>query len=208
MERKSLLVGTVVGTLFGSLAAGGAVYASTTLVQAQRETATYANVKGTALVYGGTTYAELYAVQQALKQQGVVNGWNGKAFVMDSPSQSNKTLASENEQLNQQIQDSNSIFKNIGKVPTSDQQSILSTLSQNANSSSDGSEIDKIAKGLQNALSNTAGNPGNANSTIQNILNGYLNGHSDGHSHPSDGSGDNSSTTSSVYGTSSVHSDN
>lgn len=201
MERKSLLTGTIIGTLVGSFLTGSVVFASTSLVQAQKETATYAGVKGSALVYGGTTYAELYSVQQALKQQGVVNQWNGKAFVMDSPSQSSKALASQNEQLTQKVGNLSSILKNISKLPNSEQQQILSKLSEVATSSESSTDIQNIAQGLQTAANETSGKPGNANSTIQNILNGFQNGHSNGHSHDSSNSASttSASTTTSVY---------
>lgn len=172
MEKKSLMLGTVVGVFVGSLLAGSIAFAATTAVQAQKETVNYDGIQGTGLVYGGTTYAELYAVQQVLKQQGVVNHWTGSSFTMDSSSKSNIELASQNKQLSQQVSHLTSIFKNLSKVPSSEQQQIISQLSQAASSSQSTTALQTLAQGLQNALSQTSGNPGVANNVLQNLLNG------------------------------------
>lgn len=172
MEKKSLLIGTMSGMLVGSLLAGSIVFASTSLVQAQKKTVNYGGIQGTGLVYGGTTYAELYAVQQVLKQQGIVNHWTGSAFTMDSPSQSNSELASQNQQLTQQVNSLSGVFKNLAKLPQSQQQQILTKLSQAASSSQSSTVLQNVAQGLQQAISNTNGNSGIANSVLQNLLNG------------------------------------
>ena len=172
MEKKSLMLGTVAGVFIGSLLAGSIAFAATTAVQAQKETVNYGGIQGTGLVYGGTTYAELYAIQQVLKQQGVVNHWTGSSFTMDSSSKSNTELASQNNQLSQQVSDLGSILKNLSKVPASEQQQIISKLSQAASSSQSTTALQTMAQGLQNALSQTSGNPGAANNALQNLLNG------------------------------------
>ncbi len=204
MDKKSLMLGSVVGVLFGSLVAGSLVFASTNAVQAQKETVNYDGIQGTALVYGGTTYAELYAVQQVLKQQGIVNKWTGSAFTMASSSQSNKELAAQNQQLTQQVSSLNSIFKNLSQVPTSEQQQLLNRLSQVASSSQSSTDMQNIAQGLQQAANETAGKPGLANTIIQNIINGIPNGKSS--NSPLTGGTQSgtaaTSTTTSTYGTS------
>lgn len=159
--------------LVGSLLAGGIVFASTSLVQAQKEIVNYGGIQGTGLVYGGTTYAELYAVQQVLKQQGVVNHWTGSAFTMDSASKSNTELASQNQQLTQQLDNLNGIVKNLTKLPATQQQQILNKLSQEATSSQGSSAaLQTLAQGLQQAVNNTAGSSGIANEVLQNLLSG------------------------------------
>ncbi|MHB1682050.1 MAG: hypothetical protein ACYCYO_04365 [Bacilli bacterium] len=183
MDRKSLFTGIAMGTLVGSLVAGSLAFAATTnVVQAQQEAVNYSGVHGTALVYGGTTYAELYAVQQVLKKQGIVNQWDGMAknFSMDSPSQSNKVLALQNQQLSEQMGSLNSILKNIQNLPNSVQQQLLSTVAQTASSGSSASQqnvaLQTIAQGLQKAVTEVTGNPGKASSVLQNLLNGVANG--------------------------------
>ncbi|WP_072873279.1 hypothetical protein [Alicyclobacillus tolerans] len=228
-DKKSLLTGAVVGTLFGSLLAGGAVFAATSnFVQAQKEIANYDGIKGSALVYGGTTYAELYAVQQVLQKQGIVNQWNGdvKNFSMDSPSQSLQQLSSENSNLDQQVGDFKDILKSIEKLPSNDQQQVLnqlngllsstSTSTNTSTSDNSTSDLNVWAKGLLRAEQETEGNPGNANSVLQNLIQQFSQkhgDHGDSQDHQNDGqdgqnnsqqnngsdSGD-GSTTGSVYG--------
>ena len=183
MDRKSLFTGIAMGTLVGSLVAGSLAFAATTnVVQAQQEAVNYGGIHGTALVYGGTTYAELYAVQQILKKQGIVNQWDGiaKNFSMDSPSLSNKALALQNQQLSEQIGSLNSILKNIQHVPSAVQQQLLSAVAQAASSGRSASQqntaLQTIAQGLQKAVTEVAGNPGKASSVLQNLLNGVANG--------------------------------
>ncbi len=214
MDRKSLFAGIAMGTLAGSLVAGSLAFAAgTNVVQAQTEAVNYGGIHGTALVYGGTTYAELYAVQQVLKQQGIVNQWNGAAknFSMDSPSQSNKKLALQNQQLSEQTSNLDSILKNLQHVPNSVQQQLLSAVSQAAASGSSAAQqntaLQTIAQGLQKAVTEVAGNPGKASTVLQNLLNGVANGSSKSGSstNPSgastSGTSTSGTTTGAVYGT-------
>jgi|GEM_PF-4250891 len=197
MDRKSLFTGIAMGTLVGSLVAGSLAFAATTnVVQAQQEAVNYGGIHGTALVYGGTTYAELYAVQQVLKKQGIVNQWDGMAknFSMDSPSQSNKVLALQNQQLSEQMGSLNSILKNIQHVPSAVQQQLLSAVAQATSSGSSAAQqntaLQTIDQGLQKAVTEVAGNPGKASTVLQNLLNGVANGS------PKSGSSTNPSSTS------------
>lgn len=75
----------------GTMVSGSAVYATTNYVQALRENSTVSlngNTVGNppALVFGGTTYVQLYSIQQALKQAGIVTTWNGSNFNMSMSS--------------------------------------------------------------------------------------------------------------------------
>ncbi|KUO97332.1 hypothetical protein [Ferroacidibacillus organovorans] len=174
MEKKSLLLGTVVGTVVGSMLAGSFVFAATNAVQAQKETVSYDGIKGTGLVYDGTTYAELYAVQQVLKKEGLVNHWTGSSFVMDSTTKSNAELATQNQQLSQQVNNLKSIFKNLKKIPAGEQQQILNTLSSVVSSSQGSSTLQNVAQGLQKSVTETVYSSGVANTVIQNLINGVV----------------------------------
>ncbi|PWI56626.1 hypothetical protein [Sulfoacidibacillus thermotolerans] len=174
MDKKSLLLGAVAGTLATSLLAGGAVFAATGhAVTAQAETANYGGIKGSALVYGGTTYAELYAVQQALKNEGVVNQWNGQTFQIDTPSQSAKALATANAQLTGKMDNVTKVLDSLSKMPSSVQQQVANDLAKAINESSQTAnvQLQDMAQGLENALQQTAGKPGEASTAIQNVLN-------------------------------------
>lgn len=68
--------------LAGGILFGGSVFAATNMVQAQKGNSTFTldgKTVGNApkLVYGGTTYVQLYAIQQALGQAGVTAKWDG-----------------------------------------------------------------------------------------------------------------------------------
>ncbi|MBX5436949.1 MAG: hypothetical protein IRZ33_07005 [Alicyclobacillaceae bacterium] len=68
--------------LAGAVLAGGSAMAATTYVQAQLGQSVFqlnGQVVGKApkLVYGGTTYVQLYSIQQALKKAGIQATWNG-----------------------------------------------------------------------------------------------------------------------------------
>lgn len=174
MEKKSLAIGALAGTLSGALLAGGVAFASSNLVQAQPETVNYNGIKGSALVYGGTTYAELYAVQQVLKQQGITNQWNGQSFKMTVP-QTNQQLQSENQALTQKASDLTSILKNLPKLPAAQQQSILDKLSSVGTSDQPSQQaaqdIHVMATSLERTIQETQNNPGNASSVLQGFLN-------------------------------------
>ena len=74
----------------GSLLSGTVAMAATTMVQAQKGTSNMILNGKTVeqppkLVYGGTTYVQLYSIEQALKQAGFSVGWDGTNFTMRSP---------------------------------------------------------------------------------------------------------------------------
>ena len=87
----------------GTLFAGGTIFAATTYVQAQAGTSKI-SLNGTTLasppklVYGGTTYVQLYSIQHALQQVlGLLPGWDGTTFSMNtvtqnSPENTTKTI--------------------------------------------------------------------------------------------------------------------
>ncbi|MDQ0188871.1 hypothetical protein JI721_12265 [Alicyclobacillus cycloheptanicus] len=68
--------------LAGSIVTGGMAIAATTYVQAQKGTS-IVEMNGQkvasppTLVYGGTTYVQLYSIQQALKKVGWLAKWDG-----------------------------------------------------------------------------------------------------------------------------------
>ncbi|MDQ0190124.1 hypothetical protein JI721_04530 [Alicyclobacillus cycloheptanicus] len=78
--------------LAGVVLTGTAAFAASSLkaVKAQAQSGiNYNGVKGDRLVYQKTTYAELYAIQQALKNQGIQNQWNGTSgqFTIQTPTE-------------------------------------------------------------------------------------------------------------------------
>lgn len=80
--KKGIIAGYAVAFIAGSVMSGTAAMAATKYVQAQLGNATYTvngKVVGKSpkLVYGGTTYVQLYSIQQALKNAGFTNTWDG-----------------------------------------------------------------------------------------------------------------------------------
>jgi archaellum component FlaF (FlaF/FlaG flagellin family) len=79
------IAGYAVACAVGAMLSGTTVFAATTYVKAQKGTSTVA-VNGHAvshpptLVYGGQTYIQLSAVQQALKKAGINSTWKGSTF--------------------------------------------------------------------------------------------------------------------------------
>lgn len=77
--------GMAAGIFTGLLIASGTAYASSLYVQALLGTSIF-ELNGNSvshapkLVYGGTTYVQLYSIQQALKQAGFTGTWNGSVF--------------------------------------------------------------------------------------------------------------------------------
>ncbi|MFB5192706.1 hypothetical protein [Alicyclobacillus fastidiosus] len=72
----------VAAFLAGGILFGGSVFAATNMVQAQKGNSTFTlngQTVGNAskLVYGGTTYVQLYSIEQALDKAGVTATWNG-----------------------------------------------------------------------------------------------------------------------------------
>jgi len=76
------IAGYAVAFVLGSALSGGAVMAATNYVQALKGDSVI-QLNGNAvehapkLVYGGTTYVQLYSIQQALKQAGFGANWDG-----------------------------------------------------------------------------------------------------------------------------------
>lgn len=89
---KYVIPSFIAGTLF----MGGAAWAGTNLVQATKGTSSIqANGKTVAnppkLVYNGTTYVQLYAIQHALINSGINASWNGSTFAMTVPDSASST---------------------------------------------------------------------------------------------------------------------
>lgn len=66
----------------GTLLSGTVAFAATNMVQAQLGNSVYelngqTVEKAPKLVYGGTTYVQLYSIQQLLNKLGIKNSWNG-----------------------------------------------------------------------------------------------------------------------------------
>lgn len=78
------------GFVSGVIVASGAAWAGTSYVSSLKESATvHVNggfaTTGTALVYGGTTYSEIYAIQHSLQQAGMTTHWDGHDLNINAP---------------------------------------------------------------------------------------------------------------------------
>jgi hypothetical protein len=76
------IMGYAVAFAAGTLLSGGVAMAAANMVQAQLGNSVYELngqpvEKAPKLVYGGTTYVQLYSIQQALNKAGIKNSWNG-----------------------------------------------------------------------------------------------------------------------------------
>ncbi|MCL6443491.1 MAG: hypothetical protein K6T83_08555 [Alicyclobacillus sp.] len=88
--------GYVVAFIAGTLSAGTVAYAGSQYVQATAGTSTITiNGKPVAnppkLVYGGTTYIQLYSIELALRQAGIIPTWNGTTSTLDITTPSNNS---------------------------------------------------------------------------------------------------------------------
>ncbi len=82
---KKSTIGYISAFLVGTLISGGSVFAATNYVKTlekNSEITMNGQVinEAPALVYGGTTYVQLYSIQQALKSIQMNNTWNGYDF--------------------------------------------------------------------------------------------------------------------------------
>lgn len=83
LAKKSLSYALVF--MAGTLVSGSVAFAATTYVKAQKERTTI-QYQGNAiahpagLVYAGSTYVQLYSIEQALKQAGFLPGWDGSTL--------------------------------------------------------------------------------------------------------------------------------
>ncbi|MCF8565031.1 FxLYD domain-containing protein [Alicyclobacillus tolerans] len=98
---KKSIVSLVAGTLIaGALIPATVALAANKNVQALWGTSTISiNGQSVAsgipkLVYGGTTYIQLYSVEQALKKVGITPSWDGQTFNMDTSSSSSSGSSS------------------------------------------------------------------------------------------------------------------
>ncbi len=76
------IMGYALAFAAGTLLSGGVAMAATNMVQAQLGNSVYelngqTVEKAPKLVYGGTTYVQLYSIQQLLNKAGIKNSWNG-----------------------------------------------------------------------------------------------------------------------------------
>ncbi|MCF8567840.1 NPCBM/NEW2 domain-containing protein [Alicyclobacillus tolerans] len=89
MKTKGVYI--LSGFAAGVMLTGGVTMAATNLVQAQRNQATiHVNggfaTSGNSLIYDGSTYASLYAIQQSLQKAGLQTSWDGHDFNIQDPS--------------------------------------------------------------------------------------------------------------------------
>lgn len=79
------ILGYVVAFTVGTLFSGSAAWAATNYVQASKQSSSFEldgvpTGKPPALVYGGTTYVQLWSVEQMMTQLGFQPSWDGQNF--------------------------------------------------------------------------------------------------------------------------------
>lgn len=90
MKRRTLVAIVAPAFLCGTLVGSPLVSAASKYVQAQLGTSSISDngklvAKPPKLVYGGTTYVQLYSIQHSLMDSGIQATWNGKNFSMEIP---------------------------------------------------------------------------------------------------------------------------
>lgn len=151
MAVKLRVVGYALTFMAGTLFSGGAALAATNYIQALHESSNVALngktiARPDALVFGGTTYVQLYSIEQALKQIGIKPGWDGKTFSMQSTSSSNAST-SDTAGLSGGSSDNLTVYSDVGHsminvVVANDRVAILGS----------NASINMVTSAVQNAI--------------------------------------------------------
>ncbi len=174
MKFKSKTLGYALAFGAGTLFSVPAAVAATNYIQAQRTQSTIQFSGKTisqppALVYDGSTYVQLYAIQQALKQIGMNPGWDGSVFSIhqsDIPGMSGGST------------DNATVYSDVGySLLTLGTESIqLDTLTSNSSSTNTQkkSKIDEMLTVINDNIS-AIQSDAPTDPKLQSILTDYLN---------------------------------